>query len=75
MRLVGHVAQMEELKNKYKILMGKRTWLLLGPSIVCDNNIIMEDEYDVRMLVGCIGLRKVDQWRESLNALIKLRIL
>ena len=54
MRLVEHVAQMEELKNKYKILMGKRTRLLLGPSIVCDHNIIMEDEYDVRMLVGCI---------------------
>jgi hypothetical protein len=41
MRLVANVARVEELKNKYKILMGREKWLFLKPRILCDDNIKM----------------------------------
>jgi len=39
MRLVAIVAQMEELKNKCKTLMGRDKWLLLRLRNICDGNI------------------------------------
>jgi hypothetical protein len=41
MKLVAIVAQMEELKNKYKIWLERDKWLLLRLRIICDDNIKM----------------------------------
>jgi hypothetical protein len=77
MRLVGHVARMDEMRNIYNVLIikpeGKRG--LRRPKRRWEDNIRMDLREIACEDVYCIHLAQdLDQWRALVNMVINLRI-